>query len=150
MATRDSGLADLQTNHVALLGELRDLSDAQMNEVWLGSWSARDMLAHLAGWQEMMAVAYERMARGERPAPEGVNLGDVEGMNAQYVAQAKDKSVAAVRKDFETTLAHFESAVKAMPADRFVEGKTAMNILNTIAGHPTEHLDEVRAWKSGG
>lgn len=149
MATRESALQALHTNHIALLAELRDLSDDKMNEVWLGTWSARDMLAHLAGWQEMMAIAYERMARGERPAPEGVNLSDVDGMNAQYVAESKDKSVAAVRKDFETTLAHFAAAVQAMPADRFVEGKTAMNILNTIAGHPTEHIEEVRAWKGG-
>jgi hypothetical protein len=149
LATRDSVLEELHANHDALLRELQDVPEAKLTEPFLGSWSARELMVHFAGWYDMMGLAMERMARGERPAPEGVNLGDADAMNAQYVEQARGKSVAAVRKDLETGKARFEAGVKALPADRFEEGKTAMRILQTLAGHPHEHLGEIRAWKAG-
>lgn len=149
MATRESELEALHTNTNALLAELRDLPEEKLTEVWLGSWSARELLVHLAAWCDMMGLAYERMARGERPAPEGVDLSDTDAMNARYVEEAHGKSLAQVRKDLETGMARFEAAAKALPEDRFAEGKTAMRIMQTIAGHPLEHIDEVRAWRSG-
>jgi hypothetical protein len=149
MATRESKLDDLHSNTNALLSELRDLPDAKLTEVWLGTWSTRELLVHLAGWCDMMGQAYERMARGERPSPEGVDLSDADGMNAHFVEAAHGKSLAQVRKDLETGMGRFEAAAKALPEDRFAEGKTAMRILDTISGHPREHIEEVRAWRSG-
>ncbi|MHB8577382.1 MAG: DinB family protein [Dehalococcoidia bacterium] len=150
MATRESVLADLQTHHNELLAELQDVPEAKLTEVFLGTWSAREILAHFAGWYDMMGSGLERMGRGERPAPEGVDLSDSDAMNAKYVEQARGKSVAAVRKDLETGLHRLETAAKALPEDRFAEGKTGLRILQTLAGHPSEHLDEIRAWKRGG
>src|SRR5947209_474543 len=147
MATRESVLAELQRNNDELLRELSDVPEQKLNETFLGSWSARDLLVHFAGWYEVMGTALERMGRGERPAPEGVDLADSDGMNAKYVEAARGKSLAEVRKDLETGLHHFESAARALPEDRFAEGKTALRILQTIADHPHEHLDEIRAWK---
>ncbi|HLZ72055.1 MAG TPA: DinB family protein [Dehalococcoidia bacterium] len=149
MATRERELEALHTNTNALLSELRDLPEAKLTEVWLGSWSARELLVHLGAWCNMMGQAYERMARGERPSPEGVDLSDNDGMNARYVEEAHGKSIAQVRKDLETGMARFEAAAKALPEDRFAEGKTAMRIMQTIAGHPLEHIEEVRAWRHG-
>lgn len=147
MATREEVLDRLHRNQETLLRELQDVPEAAMTEPFAGTWSSREILVHLGAWYDMMGLAMERMARGERPAPEGVDLGDADAMNARYVEQAQGKSVAAVRKDVETGLARFEAGVKALPEDRFAEGKTAMRILETMAGHPDEHLEDIRAWK---
>jgi hypothetical protein len=77
-----------------------------------------------------------------------VNLTDADAMNARYVEQARGRSVADVRKDLETGLARLQAAVRALPEDRFEEGKTAVGILRTMIGHPDEHLPEIRAWKA--
>jgi hypothetical protein len=149
MATRESELEALHTNTNALLAELRDVPEEKLTEVWLGDWSARELLVHLGAWCDQMGLAFERMARGERPAPEGVDLSDADAMNARFVEQAHGKSLAQVRKDLETGMARFEAAAKALPEDRFAEGKTALRILQTIANHPLEHIDEVREWRRG-
>jgi hypothetical protein len=149
MATRESVLRSLRENHDALLRELQDVPEEKMTETFLGTWSAREILVHIGSWYDTMADALTRMGRGERPGAEGVDLSDSDGMNAKFVAAAAGKSVAAVRKDLEAGLATFEAAAVALPEDRFVEGKTAMRILEGMAGHPTEHIDEVRAWKRG-
>ena len=150
MATRDSVLRELETNNTNLLQELQGMPEEKLKEPFLGTWSAREILVHLGSWYDMMGQAMERMGRGERPGPEGVDLSDSDGMNAKYVDAARGKSVAEVRKDLETGLARFESGVKALPEDRFAEGKTAMRILETMAGHPLEHIEDIRHWKSRG
>lgn len=147
MPSREAVLEELRRNNEALLHELQNLPDERLTEPFAGTWSAREILVHIGAWYEMMGVAMERMARGERPAPDGVDLGDADAMNARYVEQAQGKSVAAVRKDVETGLARFTAGVEALPEDRFAEGKTAMRILQTMAGHPDEHLGDIRAWK---
>jgi hypothetical protein len=150
MAEPEATIAKLEQNNGALLAELTGLSDEKLTEPFAGTWSAREILVHIGSWYEMMATAYERMGRGERPAPEGVPLNDSDAMNARYVEAAKGKSLAEIRKDLETGLAHFEAAARALPADRFEEGKTALRILNTMAEHPLEHISDIRAWKSRG
>ncbi len=149
MATRDSALKQLHEDNDALLRELQDVPEAKMTEPFLGTWSAREILVHIGSWYETMAEAMARMGRGERPSSEGVDLSDSDGMNAKFVTAATGKSAAGVRKDLETSLAKFDSAVHALPEDRFVEGKTAMRILEGMAGHPNEHIEEIRAWKRG-
>jgi hypothetical protein len=147
MATREEVLDELHRNNDTLLRELQDVPEEGLTEPFAGTWSAREILVHLGAWYDMMGLAMERMGRGERPAPEGVDLGDSDAMNARYVAEAQGKSVAAVRKDLETGLARFDAGVTALPEDRFAEGKTAMRILQTMAGHPDEHLGDIRTWK---
>jgi hypothetical protein len=147
MPSREALIADLERTNTALLQTLADVPDDKLAETFSGTWSAREILAHFAGWYDMMGQALERMARGERPSPEGVNLADTETMNARYVEEAGGKSVAQVRKDLEVGLARLEAAVRSLPEDRFAEGKTAARILQTMIGHPEEHLPEIRAWK---
>ncbi|MBI3636272.1 MAG: ClbS/DfsB family four-helix bundle protein, partial [Candidatus Rokubacteria bacterium] len=42
---------------------LQGLNEAQMNEVWLGTWSVKDIVAHMSGWHREMAPALQRLAR---------------------------------------------------------------------------------------
>jgi hypothetical protein len=147
MATRESGLRELDDNNAALLRELTDVSDEKMTQVFLGTWSAREVLVHLAGWYDAMAEGLERIGRGERPTPEGVSYSDVDAVNAQFVEANRGLSVPEVRKNLEVTLARFQTAARALPEDRFAEGKTAMRILTTMAEHPTEHIEEIREWR---
>jgi len=150
MEPRETALRDLNANNGALLSELRDVDDERLTEVFLGTWSAREILAHLGAWYDMMGQSLERMGRGERPSPEGTDLNDTEGMNARFVAQAQGQTVAAVRKQLEIGLARLEAAARVLPDDRFQAGKTALRILQAMAEHPIEHIDEVRAWKQRG
>ncbi len=149
MATRDSMLGQLHDDSEVLLRELQDVPDEKMTETFLGTWSAREVLVHIGSWYGTMAEAMARMGRGERPGSEGVDLADVDGMNARFVEAANLKTVAAIRKDFESNMATLDAAARALPEERFAEGKTAMRMLEAMAGHPNEHIDEIRAWKRG-
>jgi hypothetical protein len=149
MDARSTVIGELEQNNASLLRELREVPDAKLTEVFAGTWSAREILVHVAAWYDMMGQSFERMGRGERPAPEGVNLSDSDAMNAQYVTAAEGKSISAVRKDLEVGLSRLERAARALPVDRFEEGKTALRILKGMADHPNEHIEGIRRWKAG-
>jgi hypothetical protein len=50
-----------------------------MRRPWCGTWGVREILAHITGWQRELTPVLERLARGERPIPDGVSYADVDG-----------------------------------------------------------------------
>jgi len=128
---------------------LRGLNEEQMTEVWLGTWSVKDIVAHMAGWHREMAPALERLARGEKPIPEGVSYDDVDGWNARFTAAAKDASVADVLLECDKSHEQFMLAADRVPAERWQPGKTTWKIVDgNSAHHYREHAEQVQAWRA--
>jgi hypothetical protein len=128
---------------------IQGLNEAQMTEVWLGTWCLRDIVAHLSGWHREMAPALERIARGERPIPEGTSYDDVDAWNARFAAAKRDTPVAEVLLDLDESHESFMHAAAQVPEARFAEGKAAWKIVNMNgAHHYKEHADQVRAWRA--
>lgn len=119
-----------------------------MTEVWLGTWSVKDLVAHLVGWHRELIPALERLARGERPVPEGVSYEDVDAWNAKFAAAARGTAVADTLLEFDRSHEAFLHAAAAVPAERFQPGKTAWRIVDlNSAHHYREHGDQIRSWR---
>ncbi len=124
--TRDGLLNEAAREYQALHETLHGLNEEHMTEVWLGTWSVRDIVAHIAGWHQEMSPALERLTRGERPIPAGVSYDDV-----------------------DRTHEHFMKAAAAVPAERFQPGKTAWKIVDgNSAHHYREHAEQIRSWRA--
>ena len=128
---------------------IQGLNEEHMTEVWLGTWSVKDIVAHISGWHREMGPALQRMARGERPVPAGVSYDDVDAWNATFAAAKRDEPVADVLLEFDKSHEDFMHAAAQVPDDRFVEGKTAWKIVDgNSAHHYREHADQIRAWRA--
>lgn len=123
------------------------LNDAEARKVWLDRWGVREIVAHIAGWENAMTEALERLARGERPAAEGVDLSDTEGTNDNFAGRAADKNFEQVKMELRQAGEHFVAAVRALPIDRIAEGKTGRRIIETMINHPSEHIDQIKDWR---
>src|SRR5436309_99177 len=86
MSLRDDLLRQADDEFGALKRALVGLSDEAMRQPCCGDWAVREILAHLAGWQREMIPVLERVARGEKPVPDGVSYEDVDAWNARHVA----------------------------------------------------------------
>jgi len=146
-ANKQDLLNDAAREYKAFHESIHGLNEEHMTEAWLGTWSVRDIVAHISGWHREMTPALERLARGERPVPPGVSYDDVDGWNEKFAAAKRHEPVADVLLDLDKSHEDFMHAAAQVPDDRFAEGKTAMRIMQTIAGHPLEHLDELREWR---
>jgi hypothetical protein len=127
---------------------IQGLNEEHLSEVWLGVWSVRDIVAHITGWHRELIPALERLARGERPVPEGVNYDDVDAWNARFAAARKDAAAAEVLLEFDKSHEEFMQAAAAIPDERFVPGKTAYRMVDmNSAHHYKEHGDQIRRWR---
>ena len=113
--------------------------------MFYGDWGVKDILAHIAGWHHQMTGAMERMARGEKPTPEGVDYSDADGWNARFAAAMNAQSASTVVADLQQSFANYMRAARGIADDRFGEGKTVNRLLEGSGyGHYREHLPEIK------
>jgi hypothetical protein len=127
------------------------LSDDQLVKPFLGTWSVREITGHIIGWQEQMTIGFERMAKGERPSPEGANWGDVQAWNDRFAAGLGDRTAGELIQELDSRVETMTTALQTLPEDRFGEGKTANRMAETSGfGHFREHAPEIREARQSG
>lgn len=146
---KQSVLSELQTAFDELVAALQGLDERAMGKVFYGEWSIKDILAHLAGWHHQMTGAMERMARGEKPTPEGVDYSDSDAWNARFAGAMRVQNASTVVADLRQSFATYKRAAAAIPDDRYGEGKTINRMLEGSGyGHYREHLPAIKEFAS--
>jgi hypothetical protein len=145
---KQTTLSELDQEMKGLLAAIKGLDETAMSERFYGEWNIKDILAHIAGWQHTMTEAMERMARGEKPTPEGVDYSDSDKWNAGFAAAMKAQSAETILADLRQAYANYTRAASAIPDDRWGEGKTVNRLIDASGtGHIREHLPEIKAFK---
>ncbi|MCS7296438.1 MAG: DinB family protein [Dehalococcoidia bacterium] len=149
--SKDEEIRALEEAYVAFRDRIAALPDDAYAEVWLGEWNLAQLLAHMAGWFRQMTIALERVSRGERPAPEGVDWSDVEAWNRRFAAEAKPGRAAL--DDWDAAFHEYLAAAKAAPTELFGTDpernrpRIASRLVQSAGtGHFAEHLPELEAW----
>ena len=146
---------ELEAGHAKFRAAIADLPEAAYTETWLGTWSLNNLLAHMAGWFREIGPGFARVARGERPTPEGVDWSDVDAWNATFATQATFSGRAALA-DWDDAYASYLAAARSLPEDLYgVEpGRDRPRIGNRLIdgagiGHFAEHQPELDEWLKG-
>jgi hypothetical protein len=141
-------LSDLDKSYNELREALRSVNEETAGKQWYGTWNAKQILAHMIGWDEEMAGALERVARGERPVPEGVDYNDADSWNAGFAEKLASGSWQEVLQRLEAAHTRFRSALDSVTdEERFAEGKTVYRIAhNSAIDHYREHAEAIREW----
>lgn len=150
MATKTEALAELEQAHGTFRARIADLPEDAYREVWLGEWDLARLLAHMSGWFDEMTGGIERVGRGERPTPDGVDYSNADAWNAKFTATATPgKAALAV---FDLRYRAYRDAAAALDDSLFGvndQGKPKIgNRLLDGAGvhHFAEHQAELEAW----
>lgn len=130
---------------------IADLPAEAYAETWLGTWNLSQVLAHMAGWWREMRGGFERVSRGERPAPEGVDYSDPQPWNDRFSAAAK--SGAASLTDWDAAYSEYRAAAEALDASMYgvdpEKGRPRIGnrlLQGAGLGHFEEHQPELDAW----
>ena len=112
-----------------------------------GAWSIINVLQHLDGWLVEMHGTVQRIARGERPNPEGVDYSNVEAWNAKFIEVRGAPTLAEARTAFQTSHAALREALDTVPDDRYGDGRTVNRLTYTACiEHYEEHAEEITAF----
>lgn len=145
---REELISELETSFGELQDAVAGLSHQQKLDHWYGKWCVYDIFSHIIGWHHEMDDALERIARGERPVPEGVDYANADTWNDRFVDTWVQSSGAAVEQELEASKDLFVEAARPVPEDKFEEGRSAFRILHgTTIDHYREHAKDIREWR---
>ena len=126
---------------------VEDLTDEEMRQVWLGSWSVREILIHISGWHEAMTPALGRIAGGDAPYPTGT-YDDFDAWNARFVLQKTGVKTDDVLAELDASHTNFVGAARSVPDQHFESGGGARELFEgTGPGHYREHAAQIREWR---
>jgi uncharacterized protein (TIGR03083 family) len=141
-------LTQAARDYQAFCETIEGLNEDELNEGGLDGWSVKDIVAHLVGWHREIGPALERIARGEKPIPEGVSYDDVDQWNARFVAARRDMPGADLLLELDKSHEYFMHVANAVPDERFQPERTAWKLVDlNSAHHYREHAEQIRAWR---
>lgn len=151
----DALLEANRATRAELLTAVDALTAEQRREVWFGTWSLHEVIAHIAAWQDGFAIALERMLAGERPVIPGFDASGDDGdatdrFNASAAERSQGQSWESLLGALRAAREHHEAVVDRLPGtldpDRFTEGRTARRLADA-ANHDREHIDAILEWR---
>lgn len=125
---------------------LASLSEEQMTQPGVtGDWSVKDHLAHLTWWGRRVITVLSGGVDPLDAMPGGEKSED--DINANVYAANRERSLADVRADFETTHRDMQHLIETLPDETL--GQREGWISGNSDYHYNEHLAMLRAWLAG-
>lgn len=147
-------------NHQQLLGRLerawRDFenSHAGLEDAELlipgvtGTWSVRDIIAHVTWWEEESLAHLPAIRRGDRPPRYSVRYGGIAAFNALMTERRRQLSLAEVRRQQHDVHARLVAYVREAPDELIArETRFRRRLRLDTYGHYPLHSRAIRAWR---
>lgn len=116
---KDQIIADLIQARQSILDVAALLSPAQQDQVFLGIWCAKDLLAHLVGWDFANIQAVQAVLAGQVPDFYAHHDPHWRTFNAHLVAQHRQEDFAALLSSVRDSLQKLVDALRQVPARDF-------------------------------
>ena len=133
----------------ALRESYAGLSAAELVEPGVtGTWSVKDIIAHVTWWEEEALTHLPLILAGGRPPRYSVTYGGIDAFNAKMTAQRKDLPLADVLRRRDDVHRRLIALVERTP-EPHVTGETRFRRrlrLDTY-GHYPKHARAIRAWR---
>ncbi len=123
-----------------------------------GTWSPRDIVAHLIGWNYAVVEGSEQLRRGELPFYDGDPGEDYSRVNAELVSRYSSTDRAVLRQELAVSAAALADYLAALDAatwsrDSGVRHRgEALSILGTVdelIADYDHHRHQIEAWQRG-
>jgi hypothetical protein len=148
---KDRLLADLVAARRAVREAATAVPAARWDEVFLGTWSIKDLLAHLAGWDFANLEAAQAVLAGRRPAFWAHHDRDWQTFNAHLVAEHRRQDPAELLTLLEGSHHQLIAFLEPIPAgDLFqTHGRDRLStILRAEARDEQRHAQQIREFAS--
>jgi len=146
---RSQLLARLDKAWNALTASYADLSDSERLEPGVtGAWSIKDIILHVASWEEEALRHLPRILAGGRPPRYSVLYGGIDAFNAQTMERHRDVSIGQALRRRDETHGRLIAFVQTVPEDQFVtETRVRRRLRLDTYGHYRTHAEAIRRWR---
>jgi hypothetical protein len=138
---------------------LDEVGERRMEEPGaVGSWSVKQVIAHIAGWDRWAAELVRAIARGEQPTPPENEEHDFSARNASAVDKFGQGSADQVRAASDDAFGNLLGSVELLTNEQLAQSGLAFwsaedDVSDIVAGcsfkHYHGHGEQIRAWLEG-
>lgn len=149
-------IAQLEADRARFNAAIAHLSDEELVSAPLEeSWTGKDLLAHITAWEAHLLGWLATAERGvPLNLPEGAGWDPyVEAFNHEAYEHNRDRSLEAIRHDYETNYAALLDRLRALPDQEddprwgpWKDGLPPWGLLLTYPEHYRHHIQSVAAW----
>lgn len=136
---KDKLMRGLVRARAAIMEAARQIPPTDHDRVFLGSWSLKDLLAHLAGWDDTNREAVQEILAGQKPSFWEFYDHDWVGYNATLVARYRRDNFTQLLDLVEETHQALIAYLESLPADLFLEHSQIRRLLRAEAGDERAH-----------
>jgi len=147
MSDRDELLSRLQESRDELVSAIRGLPEDKMTAPLAGEWSAKDIMGHIASWDEFTASDLRRIARGRIPCLAAFREDEVDNWNAFLMRPRRVFPFPQIQAEFEEARAEMLAALNDLPEQLMARGTMVRNIVGVFANHEKSHAQQIREWR---
>jgi hypothetical protein len=147
---KDELLGELEKARSELRASYQGLSGEQMTRLGaVGEWSVKDVLSHVASWDEAMLADLARIVRGDTPALASIDLesASFDAANAAIMSQRRSLALGEVLRGLDADRADVMAAVGCLPDSALAEGQFGRILLQITAAHDGEHSGGILEWR---
>ena len=154
-AKKDKVIAALVEARRKILEAAAALPPAKQDEVFLGVWSVRDLLAHLVGWDYTNLAAVQEILAGQLPSFYAHHDRDWRTYNAGLVAKHRQEDFAALLAAVQDSHQRLVDFLRTVPAEEFGKDRglrfrgyrvTIARLLQAEASDEEVHYKQIQAW----
>jgi hypothetical protein len=148
-AEKDRIISGLVKARKRILASASLLSSAQQSEIFLGEWSVKDLLAHLAGWDYTNREAVQEILAGKKPSFLQYYDRDWRSYNARLVQEYKRDDWAELVALVEESHRSLIDFLQTVPAEAYVKRKRISSLLRVEIKDEGTHHRQVAQFFAG-
>lgn len=145
--SKDELLKDIRTARRRLEKNLSTLSAEDMIQPGVtGTWSVKDILAHLVAWERLLLDWYQAGVEGRAAVitPVGMSQKSIDALNQQIYEKNQRRSLNDILTEFHISYQEIIALIEAIPEEEmFVQGRFLwtgkLTLADYIAGNTCNH-----------
>jgi hypothetical protein len=143
-------LERLDTAWAAFNESYAGLSEAQMLSPGVtGTWSVRDIVAHVTTWEEEALTHLPLILKGGTPPRYSVLYGGIDAFNARTTGQKRGLPLAEVRAQAARTHGRLVDFLHRLPEPRVLgDSRFRRRLRLDTYGHYPLHAEAIRRWRA--
>ena len=143
-AEKDRLIAGLVSARGKILDSVAVLPPEAQDEVFLGDWSVKDLLAHLIGWDHTNRTAVKEIQAGQKPSFWAHYDRDWQSYNAKLVAEYKQDDLSELTASVEDSHRALIDYLQTVPAGEYLKKKPIGSLLRAEASDEEDHHRQIQ------
>jgi hypothetical protein len=121
---------------------IEGIPDERLQEPMVGHWTGKDLLGHVAFWEDWVIGECQRIQAGAPATDE-----DMDPLNQRQVEESKARSVAEQKRYRDETHARLMAYLGTIPADEPTFAALVKALEWETYKHYDEHTGQARSWR---